>query len=55
VNEEVVGLGPSYGLTLTVLVAARRKPEDDDDGSEEDSLENMLPSERWRQPRGDYS
>jgi len=55
VNEEVVGLGPSYGLTLTILVAEPRSDSDyEDDGSEEQDLENMLPSDRWGRPREDY-
>jgi Zn-dependent peptidase ImmA (M78 family) len=54
VSEEVVGLGPSYGLTLTILVAERQpEPEYDEVQSEEDDSQNMLPSERWRQPRED--
>lgn len=55
VNEEVVGLGPSYGLTLTILVTEpSRDTEYEDDESEEQDLENMLPSDRWRRPREDY-
>jgi Zn-dependent peptidase ImmA (M78 family) len=54
VTEEVVGLGPSYGLTLTILVAEPpRDPQYADDESEEQDFENMLPSDRWRQPRED--
>jgi Zn-dependent peptidase ImmA (M78 family) len=54
VNEEVVGLGPSYALTLTILVAdAPRDPDYEEEESEEQNLENMLPSDRWRQPRED--
>jgi len=54
VGEEVVGLGPSYGLTLTVLVAEPLPdPADEGEESEEKELENMLPSDRWRQPRED--
>lgn len=54
VSEEVVGLGPSYGLTLTILVAEpQRDPEYEEEESEEDDLENMLPSDRWRLPRRD--
>jgi len=54
VSEEVVGLGPSYGLTLTVLVAEPlRDAADEEEESEENDLENMLPSDRWRQPRED--
>lgn len=54
-TEEVVGLGPSYGLTLTVLVAEPpREPDyDDENENEEQDFENMLPSDRWRQPRED--
>ena len=54
VTEEVVGLGPSYGLTLTILVAeASPDPDYDEETSGERDLENMLPSDRWRQPRDD--
>jgi len=53
VNEEVVGLGPSYGLTLTILVAELPRDPDHEEESEEDDFENMLPSDRWRQPRDD--
>jgi IrrE N-terminal-like domain len=53
VNEEVVGLGPSYGLTLTILVAEPARDRENEEESEEDDLENMLPSDRWRQPRED--
>jgi Zn-dependent peptidase ImmA (M78 family) len=54
VSEEVVGLGPSYGLTLTILVAEPQPdPEYEEEASEEGDLENMLPSDRWRQPRED--
>ena len=54
VGEEVVGLGPSYGLTLTVLVAEPiPDPAYEEEESEENELENMLPSDRWRQPRED--
>ena len=54
VTEEVVGLGPSYGLTLTILVTeAQPDPEYEEEQSPEDDLDNMLPSDRWRQPRRD--
>jgi hypothetical protein len=54
VSKEVVGLGPLYGLTLTILVAEPQPdPEYEEEESEEDDLENMLPSDRWRQPRED--
>jgi hypothetical protein len=53
VNEEVVGLGPSYRLTLTILVAEPPRDPDHEEESEEDDFENMLPSDRWRQPRDD--
>lgn len=54
VSEEVVGLGASYGLTLTILVAETSPgPDYEEEESEEDDLENMLPSDRWRQPRED--
>jgi len=54
VNEEVVGLGPSYGLTLTILVAeSPGDPDYEEEESEEQGFENMLPSDRWRQPRED--
>jgi IrrE N-terminal-like domain len=50
VDEEAVGLGPSYGLTLTVLVAAPlHDAADEEEESDENELENMLPSDRWRQ------
>jgi Zn-dependent peptidase ImmA (M78 family) len=52
VTEEVVGLGPSYGLTLTILVA-EAPPDRDEEESEEQDFENMLPSDRWRRPRED--
>lgn|ERR1700687_1875146 len=53
-SEEVVGLGPSYGLTLTILVAEPKPdPDYEEEESEEGNLENMLPSDRWRQPRED--
>lgn len=52
VSEEVVGLGPSYGLTLTILVAELpHDPDYGNDESDEPDFENMLPSDRWRQPR----
>jgi hypothetical protein len=54
VNEEVVGLGPSYGLTLTILVAEPpRDPDYQEEETPDEDLENMLPSDRWRQPRED--
>jgi len=54
VSEEVVGLGPSYGLTLTILVVEPpRDPDYDGDESDESDFENMPPSDRWRQPRED--
>lgn len=54
VSEEVVGLGPSYGLTLTILVAQQQPDSEyEEQEGEEDNLENMLPSDRWRQPRRD--
>jgi Zn-dependent peptidase ImmA (M78 family) len=54
VSEEVVGLGASYGLTLTILVAETSPdPDHEEEEGEEDNLENMLPSDRWRQPRED--
>jgi len=54
VSEEVVGLGPSYALTLTILVAETSPdPDYEQEKSEEDDLENMLPSDRWRQPPED--
>jgi len=47
VSEEVVGLGPSYGLTLTILVAeGSADPDDEEEQSEEGDFENMLPSDR---------
>jgi len=48
-----VGLGPSYGLTLTILVAEPQPDPDYEEENEEEDLENMLPSDRWRQPRKD--
>ncbi|HEV2290141.1 MAG TPA: ImmA/IrrE family metallo-endopeptidase [Candidatus Acidoferrales bacterium] len=53
VSEEVVGLGSSYGLTLTILVADPQPDPEYEEDSEEDNFENMLPSDRWRQPRRD--
>ena len=53
VVEEVVGLGPSYGLTLTVLWGESLPDPDDEEVSDEDNPENMLPSDRWRRPRED--
>jgi hypothetical protein len=54
VNEEVVGLGPSYGLTLTILVAeAPRDPDREGEETQDEELENMLPSDRWRKVRRD--
>lgn len=52
VVEEVVGLG-SYGRTLTVLWGESLPDPDEEEESEENDLENMLPSERWRRPRED--
>jgi len=53
VVEEVVGLG-SYGRTLTVLWGESfPDPEEEDEEREENDLGNMLPSDRWRQPRED--
>ena len=46
VNEEVVGLG-GYGRTLTVLTVLDI-PGPDEEGEEDEDLENMLPSDRWR-------
>lgn len=41
VSEEVVGLRPSYGLTLTILVAEPQPdPEYEEEESEEDQVEN---------------
>jgi Zn-dependent peptidase ImmA (M78 family) len=53
IADEVVGLG-RYGRTLTVL-SAELPPEQDEteDDVEENEPENMLPSDRWRQPRED--
>lgn len=49
VSEEVVGLGPSYGLTLTILVTEPQPdPDYEEEESEQDNLENMLPSESLR-------
>jgi Zn-dependent peptidase ImmA (M78 family) len=50
VVEEVVGLG-SYGRTLTVLWGESLTDPGEEEESEENELENMLPSDRWRQPR----
>jgi Zn-dependent peptidase ImmA (M78 family) len=52
VVEEVAGLG-SYGRTLTVLWGESLPDPDEEEESEEDDLENMLPSDRWRRPRED--
>lgn len=52
-TEEVIGLG-SYGRTLTVLWGeSLPELQEDEDESEEGERENMLPSDRWRQPRED--
>jgi uncharacterized protein DUF955 len=48
-NEEVIGLG-AYGRTLTVLWGESLPDPGEEDESEENDLENMLPSDRWRQP-----
>jgi hypothetical protein len=50
--EEVIGLG-EYGRTLTVLWTESLPDSDEAEGYREDDLENMLPSDRWRQPRED--
>jgi Zn-dependent peptidase ImmA (M78 family) len=51
-NEDVIGLG-EYGKTLTVLWAdAIPEPEEiEQQAEEENSDENLLPSERWRRRR----
>jgi hypothetical protein len=51
-TEEVRGLG-SYGRTLTVLCSEPLPAQNEEEESEECDLENMLPSDRWRQPRED--
>lgn len=51
VIEEVVGLG-NYGRTLTVLWG-ESLPDPDEVENEENDLENMLPSDRWRRRRED--
>jgi len=51
-TEEVIGLG-AYGRTLTVLWRESLHDPHEEDESDEDELENMLPSDRWRQPRED--
>ncbi len=54
VIEEVVCLGPSYGLTLTILVAEPpRDPDYEEEKTQDEDLANMLPSDRWRQVRRD--
>jgi hypothetical protein len=50
--EEVIGLG-AYGRTLTVLCGVSLSDPHEEDESDEDDLENMLPSDRWRQARED--
>jgi Zn-dependent peptidase ImmA (M78 family) len=50
--EEVIGLG-SYGRTLTVLWRESLSDSDEEEENEEGDPENMLPSNRWRQPRED--
>lgn len=50
--EEVRGLG-SYGRTLTVLWSEPLPASEEEEESEENDLENMLPSDRWRQQRED--
>lgn len=52
VVEQVVGLG-SYGRTLTVLWGESLPDPDEDEKSQEEDIENMLPSDRWRRPRED--
>lgn len=52
VVEEVVGLG-SYGRTLTVLWGESLPDPDGEEEAQEEDLENMLPSDRWRRPRED--
>ncbi len=52
VVEEVVGLG-TYGKTLTVLWGESVLDQDEEEENQESELENMLPSDRWRQPRED--
>jgi hypothetical protein len=52
VVEEVVGLG-NYGRTLTVLWGESLPDPDEEEEGEEEDLENLLPSDRWRQPRED--
>src|SRR5665213_140684 len=42
-----------YGQTLTVLWGESLPDPDEEEESEKDDLENMLPSDRWRQPRED--
>jgi hypothetical protein len=48
INEEVVGLG-GYGKTLTVLWADSLPDPDESDDTEEDDLDNLMPSKRWRE------
>ncbi len=52
VVEEIVGLG-GYGRTLTLLWGESLPDPEDEEESEQDNLENMLPSDRWRSPRED--
>jgi Zn-dependent peptidase ImmA (M78 family) len=52
VVEEIVGLG-GYGRTLTVLWGESLPDPEDEEENEEEDLENMLPSDRWRRPRED--
>jgi len=51
IMEEVRGLG-SYGRTLTVLWSESSPvSEEAEEVKEDEEFENMLPSDRWRQPR----
>jgi Zn-dependent peptidase ImmA (M78 family) len=52
VVEEMVGLGV-YGKTLTVLSGDSLSDLEEEDQSDENDLENMLPSDRWRRHRSD--
>lgn len=50
INEEVVGLG-GFGKTLTVLWSDSLPDSDESDEAEEHDLDNLMPSERWRERR----
>lgn len=52
-TEEVIGLGSSYGMTLTVLTPDSCPETVDAEDYDEQDFEDMLPSDRWRQSQRD--